>query len=246
MMLVTAVATAILNILIVRTGLYGASGIVFMLILLSSFTNIRQGEIPLTFILIVALYLVREFVNALTPEHGLPACPHRGRDHRRAVRIHLLAVPSEARLFPACRTGPAKRSSACDPSMGFASLRSCLLRRPLRPRAQAEEKDVTVPISSLVLFTSGVGYFQHDGAVDGNARMELTFSASQINDLLKSLVLRDLDGGSISSVTYSSRDPITRTLKSFSLDLTSNPSLTALLTQTRGEPVEVSSPAGTK
>jgi len=67
MMAVTAVATAILNILVVRTGLYGASGIVFMLILLSSFTNIRQGEIPLTFILIVVLYLVREFVNALTP-----------------------------------------------------------------------------------------------------------------------------------------------------------------------------------
>ena len=68
MMLVTALATAILNILIVRTGLYGASGIVFMLILLSSFTNIRQGEIPITFILIVALYLVREFVNALAPD----------------------------------------------------------------------------------------------------------------------------------------------------------------------------------
>ena len=67
MMLVTAVATAILNILIVKTGLLGASGIVFMLILLSSFTNIRQGEIPLTFILIVALYLVKEFVNAFTP-----------------------------------------------------------------------------------------------------------------------------------------------------------------------------------
>jgi membrane associated rhomboid family serine protease len=67
MMLVTALATAILNILIVRTGLYGASGIVFMLILLSSFTNIRQGEIPITFLLIVVLYLVKEFVNALTP-----------------------------------------------------------------------------------------------------------------------------------------------------------------------------------
>jgi membrane associated rhomboid family serine protease len=68
MMIVTALATAVLNILVVHTGLYGASGIVFMLILLSSFTNIRQGEIPLTFILIVALYLVREFVNALTPD----------------------------------------------------------------------------------------------------------------------------------------------------------------------------------
>jgi membrane associated rhomboid family serine protease len=68
MMLVTALATAALNLLLVRTGLYGASGIVFMLVLLSSFTNIRQGEIPITFILIVALYIVREFVNALQPD----------------------------------------------------------------------------------------------------------------------------------------------------------------------------------
>jgi rhomboid protease GluP len=68
MMVVTALATAVLNLLLVHTGLYGASGIVFMLVLLSSFTNIRQGEIPITFILIVALYVVREFVNALNPD----------------------------------------------------------------------------------------------------------------------------------------------------------------------------------
>ena len=67
MMIVTAAATGVLNIVVVRTGLLGASGIVFMLILLSSFTNIRSGEIPLTFILIVVLYVVRELVNALTP-----------------------------------------------------------------------------------------------------------------------------------------------------------------------------------
>ncbi|HEY9595952.1 MAG TPA: rhomboid family intramembrane serine protease [Spirochaetia bacterium] len=68
MMLVTAIATAVLNLLLVHAGLLGASGIVFMLILLSSFTNIRQGEIPITFILILALYLVRELVNALAPD----------------------------------------------------------------------------------------------------------------------------------------------------------------------------------
>jgi rhomboid protease GluP len=68
MMLVTALATGFLNILIVKAGLYGASGIVFMLILLSSFTNIRKGEMPITFILIIALYIVREFVNALSPD----------------------------------------------------------------------------------------------------------------------------------------------------------------------------------
>ncbi len=132
----------------------------------------------------------------------------------------------------------------------LAILVSCAVPAALSSQASAsgsqEEKDVTVPLTRLVLFTSGVGYFQHDGVVDGNARMELTFSTSQINDLLKSLVLRDMDGGSVSSVTYSSRDPITRTLKGFSLDLTSNHSLTALLAQARGEPVEATLTGGTK
>jgi len=68
MILVTALATGLLNVLVIRQGLSGASGIVFMLILLSSFTNIRRGEMPITFILVVALYIVREFVNALKPD----------------------------------------------------------------------------------------------------------------------------------------------------------------------------------
>jgi hypothetical protein len=125
----------------------------------------------------------------------------------------------------------------------LALLASCAI--PATLGAQ-DEKDVTVPLTRLVMFTSGVSYFQYDGTVEGNGRMELTFSADQINDLLKSLVLRDLDGGSVSSVTYSSRDPITRTLKSFSLDLTSNPSLSALLVQARGEQIEVTLTGGTK
>jgi rhomboid protease GluP len=68
MMAVTAAVTGVISVVFLRTGLLGASGIVFMFILLSSFTNIRSGEIPITLILIVVLYIVREFVNALTPD----------------------------------------------------------------------------------------------------------------------------------------------------------------------------------
>jgi membrane associated rhomboid family serine protease len=69
MILVTALVTGILNVLFFSTGLMGASGIVFMLILLSSFTNIRAGEIPLTFVLIVVLFLAREFIDALAQDN---------------------------------------------------------------------------------------------------------------------------------------------------------------------------------
>jgi membrane associated rhomboid family serine protease len=68
MLLATALATGALNVLLFKTALLGASGIVFMLILLASFTNIRSGEIPLTFILVVALFLAREILNAFAED----------------------------------------------------------------------------------------------------------------------------------------------------------------------------------
>ncbi|MDR1971089.1 MAG: rhomboid family intramembrane serine protease [Treponema sp.] len=64
MILVTALITGLLNILFFTTGLLGASGVVFMMILLASFTNFTTGEIPLTFILILILYLGREVINS--------------------------------------------------------------------------------------------------------------------------------------------------------------------------------------
>jgi membrane associated rhomboid family serine protease len=64
MMVATALITGVLNVLLFPTGLLGASGIVFMMILLSSFTNFRRGEIPLTFVLVVLLYLTREIITA--------------------------------------------------------------------------------------------------------------------------------------------------------------------------------------
>jgi membrane associated rhomboid family serine protease len=76
MILLTALTTGILNLLFFRTGLLGASGIVFMMILLVSFTNIRTGEIPLTFILVVILYLVREIFATFTNSDTISEFAH--------------------------------------------------------------------------------------------------------------------------------------------------------------------------
>ncbi len=64
MILITAIATGFLNITLFQSGLLGASGVVFMLILLASLTNFRSGELPLTFILVVVLYLGAEVLSA--------------------------------------------------------------------------------------------------------------------------------------------------------------------------------------
>jgi rhomboid protease GluP len=66
MLLITALTTGILNVLLFPTALMGASGIVFMLIILSSFTNFRAGEVPITFILIVVLFLTKELTDIFT------------------------------------------------------------------------------------------------------------------------------------------------------------------------------------
>lgn len=69
MFLVTALITGLVNTALTDTGLVGASGIVFMLILLASTANIRQGAIPLTFLAVAALYLGREVVHAFKADN---------------------------------------------------------------------------------------------------------------------------------------------------------------------------------
>src|ERR1035438_5070457 len=80
-------------------------------------------------------------------------------------------------------------------------------------------KDV-LPIKQVVLFNSGVGYFQREGEVDGDTRVQLSFPVGDINDLLKSLVFQD-PKGRIGTVNYDSSDPIDKILRSFALDLRS-------------------------
>src|SRR5262249_42710041 len=97
------------------------------------------------------------------------------------------------------------------------------------------------PINQAVLFSSGVGFFQREGEIEGNQRIDLSFPVSDINDLLKSMVLQDLGNGHVSAVSYESRDPIDKTLRSFALNLTQNPGYGQMLNQDRGKKFEVNS-----
>ncbi|HZV03569.1 MAG TPA: DUF4139 domain-containing protein [Gemmataceae bacterium] len=96
----------------------------------------------------------------------------------------------------------------------------------------------SLPLSQIVLFNSGVGYFQREGVIDGDARVDLQFPASDVNDLLKSLVLQDLGHGKVTAISYDGQEPIDRTLKTFAIDLTGNPTFGQLLNQARGEKIE--------
>jgi membrane associated rhomboid family serine protease len=69
MIAATALVTGALNALFFPSFLLGASGVVFMMILLASFTNFNKGEIPLTFILVLILYIGREVISSFRSDN---------------------------------------------------------------------------------------------------------------------------------------------------------------------------------
>ena len=124
--------------------------------------------------------------------------------------------------------------------VGLITLLACLALAVVA-RGQGK-KPADIPIKRVVMFSSGVAFFEHAGQVEGNAQVDLEFNVRDINDLLKSMVLQDEGGGKISTISYGSKDPLTRTLSRFSVNLTENPTLADLLNQVRGEQIAIEGP----
>ncbi|UNT96360.1 rhomboid family intramembrane serine protease [Allobaculum mucilyticum] len=75
-MLVTAVVTALANMIVTPNGLIGCSGIVFAFIILCSMTSFSRGEIPLTMVLVIVLYLGSEIVSGFTAQDDVSHMAH--------------------------------------------------------------------------------------------------------------------------------------------------------------------------
>lgn len=103
----------------------------------------------------------------------------------------------------------------------------------------AEGLESPLPLTAVTLYSSGIGHFVHDGTVDGDAEIALSVPVDEINDFLKSLVVQDFGGGTVGVVRYGAREPTARALRSFAIDLSENPDLAEILSQARGEDVEV-------
>ncbi len=128
------------------------------------------------------------------------------------------------------------------PAAGAAVMSGVMIAQEVaKNNARTELKQAsTLPISRVILFSSGVAHHTRSTEVEGDTRIDLTFPEQDINDLIKSMVLQDFsDKGRVSAVTYDSREPIERTLRSFAINLNNNPTFAQILTQARGEKVEV-------
>src|SRR5215831_10442492 len=81
---------------------------------------------------------------------------------------------------------------------GMAALAAFLVLKPSWspvPQAQgaalaARPDSSQLPVAQVILYSSGVGYFQREGEIEGSSRIDLSFPVQDINDLLKSMVLQ--------------------------------------------------------
>ncbi|MGI8639229.1 MAG: hypothetical protein ACR2MG_04675 [Pyrinomonadaceae bacterium] len=111
----------------------------------------------------------------------------------------------------------------------------------------------TLPIKRVIVYSNGVAYIERRGFVSGNAEVNLSFKQSQVDDVLKSMVVLDLGQGRIGAVSYNSSQPVTaRTAEiPFSVESKSENSeegeggLAEVLAQLQGAKVFVTSTKGT-
>ena len=75
-----------------------------------------------------------------------------------------------------------------------------------RPDSQARAAQ-TLPIRRVILYSNGVAYIERRGTVTGRAEIDLSFKQSQVDDVLKSMVVLDLGRGRIGAVSYNSSAP---------------------------------------
>lgn len=119
-------------------------------------------------------------------------------------------------------------------------------RTPAPQTAATRPNTQTLPIRRVILYSNGVAYIERRGTVSGHAEINLSFKQSQVDDVLKSMVVLDLGQGRIGAVSYnSSAPPAARMAEipfaiSASTDGNSGGGLAGILSQLQGARVVVS------
>jgi hypothetical protein len=110
---------------------------------------------------------------------------------------------------------------------------------------EAAESAARLPVSRVILYKNGVGYFEHAGRVHDNQDVNVEFTTAQLNDVLKSLTVLDLGNGRITGVSYNSNAPLEKRLGSLHLPVGENPTTAQFLDALRGARLEVRSESQT-
>jgi hypothetical protein len=104
--------------------------------------------------------------------------------------------------------------------------------------AQETNDNSKLPVKRVVLYKNGVGYFEHLGQVRDNQDVAIPFTSGQLNDVLKTLTVLDLNGGRIAGVAYGTSAPVDRQLGDLRLPSSDKTTLAEFLGALRGTRLE--------
>ena len=142
----------------------------------------------------------------------------------------LSSLPATASANPQAKSNPAQ-SQTKQPASAAS---------PTAETESAKElAGAKLPVRRVVLYKTGVGYFEHLGQVRGNQTVQIDFTSSQLNDVLQSLTVLDLNGGRIAGVNYNSEAPLSQRLGMLRLPLGENTDLSKFYAALRGARLEV-------
>src|ERR1035437_6848945 len=123
-------------------------------------------------------------------------------------------------------------------SLGQSSFGKSSLGQSSTPGSSAD-LPARLPVTRVILYKNGVGYFEHAGHVHGSQDFNFVLPTAQLNDVLKSLTVLDLGKGRITGVSYNSAAPLQRRLGSLRLAGGENPTTAQFLDALRGARMEV-------
>jgi hypothetical protein len=93
-------------------------------------------------------------------------------------------------------------------------------------------------LKRVMLSSGGMGYFEYEATVEGDATLKLTVSLQQVDDVLKSLVVYD-DKGGVGGLSLPGREPLAQVFKDLPFDQASLGSPAELLATLKGAQVTV-------
>ena len=96
-----------------------------------------------------------------------------------------------------------------------------------------------LPVREVILYKSGVGYFERSGTLNSGESARLDFSAGDMNDVLKSLMLQDRSGAKVTALRYDSSQPLEQKLADFPFKIENRAPLSTFLDQMRGARIEL-------
>ncbi len=96
-----------------------------------------------------------------------------------------------------------------------------------------------LPVKEIVLYKHGVGYFQREGRLGPGESATLSFKASEMNDVLKSLTIEEKGGGEVTALRYDSSEPLEQKLAEYPISIGEKQPLAEVLDQWKGARIEV-------